>query len=64
MEQALQTGSIAGIALIAGILAIITMILWIFMPFVIMGIKKRVDESNDLLRQIRNELETLNKPRA
>jgi ABC-type sulfate transport system permease component len=56
MEQALVGGSIAGIATIAIILAIIVMVLWIFMPFVIMSMRKRMDETNRLLREINERL--------
>lgn len=42
-------------------LVIFLLVLWIFMPFAVFGLKPRIDDAVNELRQIRAELATLNK---
>lgn len=49
MEQ-FDWGSGIGMAII--MLAFITAVLWVFLPFAVYGIKKRIDKTNELLQAI------------
>jgi hypothetical protein len=44
------------------VLAIVVAVLWIFTPFIIMGIRNRLDANNKLLQEIRDELKKGNSP--
>jgi F0F1-type ATP synthase membrane subunit b/b' len=50
MEQALDFNLVLGI--VFGLLGVFLLILWIAVPFVVFGIRKRLDDTNRHLKEI------------
>lgn len=45
------------IYIVGSLLALLLSVLWIALPFAVFGLKRRIDRSNELLREIRGLLQ-------